>query len=433
MRFLSIVMAPAAWLLNASTELVLRLLPMKLDEQSAVTEEEINLMLREGAAAGHFHLGETAIAQMALRLGDRRLSAVMTPRTQVEWLNLADSDDENKKKIVTSRATRAFPVIDGDPQAVVGVIQVKDLLIAQLAGRPFDIRAALAPAALSAEHGDGAAALEMLKKSGEPHGAGGRRVRRFRRSRHPDRHPADAGRRHREPGDETDPAVVMREDGSWLIDGMVPVDEVKDAIGLMQLPGEEGGDFHTLGGLHDGAGQPRAERRRPLLGRGLPLRGRRHGRATRRPRPHRAAEGEAAEESINAVGGGAPGGEAQAARVSMPLARVIAARRHAEQKQAQPDDQEPKCEQADGERKQTGDEFPKQKRIAIDRLREDARERAPVMLAVDRIVTSPIAISGTRKLRNDTNDGSGSREVVNSRRNRNGSSAVTSLICWMAR
>src|ERR1700730_4122895 len=133
MRGLSVVMAPAAWLLNASTNLVLSILPVKLNEQVAVTEEEINLMLREGAAAGQFHLGETAIAQMALRLGDRRLSAVMTPRPQVEWLNLTDSDEENKKKIVASERSR-FPVVDDDPQAVAGIIQVKDLLIAQLSG-----------------------------------------------------------------------------------------------------------------------------------------------------------------------------------------------------------------------------------------------------------------------------------------------------------
>ncbi|MBV8651534.1 MAG: HlyC/CorC family transporter, partial [Alphaproteobacteria bacterium] len=111
MRLLSRIIAPAEWLLNASTDLVLHLIPVKLTEQVAVTEEEINLMLQEGAAAGQFHRGETAIAQMALRLGDRRLSAVMTPRPQVEWLNLSDSDEDNKKKMVTSVRSR-FPVID---------------------------------------------------------------------------------------------------------------------------------------------------------------------------------------------------------------------------------------------------------------------------------------------------------------------------------
>ena len=248
MRGLCRIMAPAAWLLNASTNLVLRLLPSRQQEQLAVTEEEINLMLREGAAAGHFHLGETAIAQMALRLGDRRLSAVMTPRTQVEWLNLADSEEENKKKIANSTYSR-FPVMDGDEQAVAGIIQVKDLLLAQLQGRPFDLRAALRPPLYLPSTVTALRALEMLKKSGDPLALivdeygdfeGVVTLTDILQTLVGD---------IATPGEETDPPVVMREDGSWLIDGMVPLDEVKDVIGRSQLPGADSGDFHTLGGF----------------------------------------------------------------------------------------------------------------------------------------------------------------------------------------
>ena len=248
MRLLSVVMAPAAWLLNASTELVLRVLPGKPNEQSAVTEEEINLMLREGAAAGHFHLGETAIAQMALRLGDRRLSAVMTPRTQVEWLNLADSEEDNKKKIVSSAYSR-FPVIDGEPQAVAGVIQVKDVLIAQLEGRPFDLRTALRPPLYLPNTVTALRALEMLKKSGEPLALVVDEYGDFEGIVTLTDILQTLVGDIASQGDDDSPAVVMRDDGSWLIDGMVPVDQVKDAIGLSQLPGEESGDFHTLGGF----------------------------------------------------------------------------------------------------------------------------------------------------------------------------------------
>jgi putative hemolysin len=248
MRILSRVIAPAEWLLNTSTDLVLRLLPVKMNEQVAVTEEEINLMLREGAAAGHFHLGETAIAQMALRLGDRRLSAVMTPRPQVEWLNLTDSDEENKKKIVASEHSR-FPVVDDDPQAVAGIIQVKDLLIAQLSGRPFDLRAALRPPLYLPNTVTALRALEMLKKSGEPMALVVDEYGDFEGLvTLTDILQALVGD-IATPGEATDPPIVTRDDGSWLIDGMVPLDEVKDVIGLAALPGEETGDFHTLGGF----------------------------------------------------------------------------------------------------------------------------------------------------------------------------------------
>jgi putative hemolysin len=248
MRGFSAVMAPAAWLLGTSTDLVLRLLPLPHCEQAAVTEDEINLMLREGAAAGHFHLGETAIAQMALRLGDRRISAVMTPRTKVEWLDLADSEAENKQKIVASQNSR-FPVIDGDPTVVAGVVQVKDLLIAQLAGKPYDLRAALRPPLYLPNTVTALRALEMLKKSGEPMALVVDEYGDFEGIvTLTDIMEALVGD-IANPDEEEDPPVVTRDDGSWLIDGMVPVDEIKDVIGLKHLPGEETGDFQTLGGF----------------------------------------------------------------------------------------------------------------------------------------------------------------------------------------
>jgi putative hemolysin len=248
MRGFSAVMAPAAWLLGTSTDLVLRLLPLPHGEQAAVTEDEINLMLREGAAAGHFHLGETAIAQMALRLGDRRISAVMTPRTKVEWLDLADSEAENKQKIVASQNSR-FPVIDGDPTVVAGVVQVKDLLIAQLAGKPYDLRAALRPPLYLPNTVTALRALEMLKKSGEPMALVVDEYGDFEGIvTLTDIMEALVGD-IANPDEEEDPPVVTRDDGSWLIDGMVPVDEIKDVIGLKHLPGEETGDFQTLGGF----------------------------------------------------------------------------------------------------------------------------------------------------------------------------------------
>jgi putative hemolysin len=248
MRGFSTVMGPAAWLLSTSTDLVLHLLPLPHGEQAAVTEDEINLMLREGAAAGHFHLGETAIAQMALRLGDRRISAVMTPRTKVEWLNLADSEAENKQKIVASQNSR-FPVIDGDPTVVAGVVQVKDLLIAQLAGKPYDLRAALRPPLYLPNTVTALRALEMLKKSGEPMALVVDEYGDFEGIvTLTDIMEALVGD-IANPGEEEDPPVVTRDDGSWLIDGMVAVDEIKDVIGLKHLPGEESGDFQTLGGF----------------------------------------------------------------------------------------------------------------------------------------------------------------------------------------
>ena len=248
MKLLSRIAAPAEWLLSASTNVVLKLLPLKSDDQAPVTEEEINLMLREGAAAGHFHEGETAIVQMALRLGDRRVSAVMTPRTQVEWIDLQDDEAEHRKKLLDTAFSR-LPVFDGGAQHVVGVIDKKDLLGACLSGQSFSLKAALRPPLFLPNTVTALRALEMFKKSGEPMALVVDEYGDFEGVvTLNDILQALVGD-IASPGEETDPAVVRRDDGSWLLDGMVSIDQVKDVVGIDHLPGEEEGEFHTLGGF----------------------------------------------------------------------------------------------------------------------------------------------------------------------------------------
>jgi putative hemolysin len=245
MRALASASAPIEWLLSASTDLVLRLLPVRSQGSAPVTDEEISYMVREGAATGHIHQEERAIVEMALRLGDRRVSVVMTPRTQIEWLDLADPEEENRRKIRNSAYSR-FPLVEGDSQHVIGIVQVKDLLSVMLDGRPIDLRAATRPPLYLPNTVSLLRVLEVFKTSGEPMalvvdeygdleglvtltdilealvgdipGAG-----------------------------EADQRVVRRDDGSWLLDGMLGLDELKQVLGIAHLPGEDA-DFHTLGG-----------------------------------------------------------------------------------------------------------------------------------------------------------------------------------------
>jgi len=242
------VSRPAERLLSASSNLVLRLIPMRSGEPAAVTEEEITLMLREATAAGHFQAAETAMVQMVFRLGDRRVSAVMTPRIQVEWLDLSDSEDETRRKIRDSAYSR-FPVVEGGPQHVVGIVQVKDLNTATLAGRAFDLRAALRPPLYVPNTVTALRALEIFKKSGAPMALvvdeygdfeGVVTLHDILQSLVGD---------IADPADADSQAVVRRDDGSWLVDGMVTADEVKDLTALTRLPGEDSDDFQTLGGF----------------------------------------------------------------------------------------------------------------------------------------------------------------------------------------
>jgi putative hemolysin len=248
LRAMTRVAAPAAWLLGVSSNLVLRLLPVRQSEPLPVTAEEITLLLREGTAAGHFEAAETAIAQMAFRLSDRRVGAVMTPRTQVEWLDLTDTEEENRRKLLDSAYSR-FPVVEGGPQQVLGIVQLKDLLKRALSGAPFDLRAALQAPLYVPNTVTVLRALEMFKKSGAPLALVVDEYGDFEGLITLNDILESLVGDIASPDGQDDSAVVQREDGSWLVDGMVAVDEIKDLTHLPKLPGEEVADFHTLGGF----------------------------------------------------------------------------------------------------------------------------------------------------------------------------------------
>lgn len=245
MRAIARAGAPVEWFLSASTDLVLGILRLRSHGTAPVTDEEISFMLREGAATGHIPQAETAIVEMALRLGDRRASGVMTPRTRIEWLDLDDPEAENRRKIRDSAYSR-FPVVQGGSQQVIGIVQAKDLLAGCLAGQAFDLRAATRPPLYLPNTVTVLRVLEVFKTAGEPmalivdeYGDLEGLVT-----------PSDiletlVGDIPGSP--EADQRAVRRDDGTWLIDGMVGLDELKQLLEVSRLPGEDA-DFHTLGG-----------------------------------------------------------------------------------------------------------------------------------------------------------------------------------------
>ncbi len=245
MRALSWAAAPVERLLSASTRLVLRFLPLKSEGPAPVTDEEIAFMLREGVAGGHIEEAETAIVAMALKLGERRVSAVMTPRMQIEWLDLKDPQEENRRKIRDSAYSR-FPVVEGGLEQVVGIAAVKDLFAASLTEQPFDLKRLTRPPLYLPNTVTVLRALEVFKTAREPMGLivdeygdleGLVTLTDILEALVGDI-PDSAGAGQR---------VVRREDGTWLIDGMLGLDELKELLKLSRLPGEDP-EFHTLGG-----------------------------------------------------------------------------------------------------------------------------------------------------------------------------------------
>src|SRR3989440_6637943 len=244
MRGLARIGAPIEWLLSTTTDLLLRLLPLR-GEPAPVTDQEIGFMLREGVATGHISQGETAIVEMALRLGDRRVSAVMTPRTQIEFLDIDDSEEELRRQIRDSAYSR-FPIVQGGTHQLAGILHVKDLLTASWEGQPFNLRPLLRPPLFLPNTVTVLRALEVFKTSGEPmalvvdeYGDLEGLITLTDILEALVGELPEAG--------VTDPRIVKREDGTWLIDGMVGLDELKQVLGVSQLPGEDP-DYHTLGG-----------------------------------------------------------------------------------------------------------------------------------------------------------------------------------------
>ncbi len=248
MQVLTRIAGPVGWFLSISTDLVLSLVPLRRDRAAAVTDAEVKYLMREGARTGHFEQAERDIVEMALRLGDRRVSALMRPRTHMEYLDLEDAPTVNQRKIIDSQYAR-FPVIQGGFERVLGIVQAKDLLAPLLAGQPFDLKGAVKPPVFIPETAPALKALELFKRTGTPIALivdeygdlqGLVTLNDLLESLVGD---------IAAPGQADQPASVRREDGSWLIDGMMPIDEVAALIGMARLAEEEGNDYTTLGGF----------------------------------------------------------------------------------------------------------------------------------------------------------------------------------------
>lgn len=260
MRRLSIVAAPAVKVLSFSTEAALRLLRVRPSQDANVTEEEITIMVEQGTSAGVFHEAERDLVARVLALDERRVGELMTPRTRLVWLDVTDPPEENWRKVATS-AHFYFPVCDGEPDRVLGVVAVRDLWAQTVSGGASDLRLALRPAVFVPESTRAIQALETFRRArsepaapGAP-GATDRMDVALVVGEHgglegivtlTDLLEAIVGDLNAQPaGDAGDPTVAP--DGSWTTSGLASADELKERYGLDELPQED--DYRTVGGL----------------------------------------------------------------------------------------------------------------------------------------------------------------------------------------
>jgi putative hemolysin len=246
MRTLSRIAAPAVTLLSVSTDLVLRLLHVRTPVEAPVSEEEIRLLIQQSTAAGVFEPAEQAMVSSIFRLGDRHVADLMVPRHAVVWLDIDDLPTAVWQEMTASPHTR-FPVCRGELDQVLGVVSVKDLGAQLAQGQPADLRAVLRPALVVPETLVVLAVLERFREAGtalavvvDEHGGVSGILTLT------DVLEAIVGALPT-PAERADPRVVQRPDGSWLLDGDLPVDEVKAVLGLGELPDED--DYQTLAGF----------------------------------------------------------------------------------------------------------------------------------------------------------------------------------------
>ena len=245
MAFLAKAAAPFVWVLNTSSNLIMRLIGIRHRGGHLLTAEELHMLFTEATHSGVIEEQERAIMSGVMRLGDRPVRELMTPRTELDWLDVAADNDEIRATIADSPHS-LLPVAEGSPDKLLGVVKVKDVLARLLAGEPVDLAALLRKPAVVPDQLDAMDALRMLQESG----LGMAMVHDEYGHLEGVLTPADlleaiAGSfaSYQDEGD--DPHVVERDDGSLLISGAMPADAMADRLEL-ELPSDR--EFATAAG-----------------------------------------------------------------------------------------------------------------------------------------------------------------------------------------
>lgn len=244
--WLSRLMAPLVAILSISAQTLLTLMGIRPMQEPQVSEEEIKILIQQGTEAGTFAESEQDLVERVFRLGDQRISALMTPRPDIIWLDLEDPPNKNQQEICDSNYSR-FPVCQGDLDHVIGIVSAQDLLAQAIRNEPFDLTHPLSPPLYVPENTHALKVLELLRQSGSPmalvvdeYGViqGLVTFKDILEALIGDIPSVD---------DEDEPGAIQREDGSWLVDGLLGIDKFQELFPIAELPDNR--SYHTLAGL----------------------------------------------------------------------------------------------------------------------------------------------------------------------------------------
>ena len=246
MGLLSRIGAPVVWVLQKSTDGVLALFGVAREKETTVSEDEVRMMIAEGTSAGVFHQAERQMIESLLRLADRSVQAIMTPRFDVVWLDVTDDWETVRGEIAQSGHSR-LPVCRGGIDEIVGLVQTKDLVDINLHTRGFELDSLLRQPLIVHESTTILRLLEMFRGAAvhmavivDEYGSVVGIATPM------DILTAIAGDLP-ETGNEDMAEAVQREDGSWLIDGMVDIERVESLLERRNMRGDH--DFNTLAGF----------------------------------------------------------------------------------------------------------------------------------------------------------------------------------------
>ncbi|MBD2774607.1 hemolysin family protein [Iningainema tapete] len=248
MQMLVSIGSPIVYVLSISTDTVLRVLGIRPSTEPQVTEEEIRVLIEQGTEEGTFEEAEQDMVERVFRLGDRPVSSIMTPRPDIIWLDLEDTAEENRRKIIDNGYSR-YPVCQGGLDNVLGIIPVTDLLARSFCGEALDLTVGLRQPVFVPESTRGLKVLELFKQTithmalvVDEYGViQGLVTLNDVMIEIVGEVPSD--------DEQEDPQVVQREDGSWLLDGMLSVDEFFELFNVQPLAEEHRGSYQTLGGF----------------------------------------------------------------------------------------------------------------------------------------------------------------------------------------
>lgn len=248
MKLLSRIVSPIVSLLSVSTSAVLTLLRMKQPTEPPVTEDEIKVLIEQGTQAGVFEVAEQEMVKRVFKLADRRVVSLMTPRLDIVWLDEKASREEIRKKVAENHYSR-FPVCRGSLDEMLGVVKAKDMLTRCLGHEEMSVISIMKPALFIPESRSTLEVLEVFKSSAthlalivNEYGSieGLVTTNDILEAIVGDIVPANP---------QFESSATRREDGSWLFDGAILIDEFKEMLKVGPLPGEGRADYQTLAGF----------------------------------------------------------------------------------------------------------------------------------------------------------------------------------------